>query len=54
MIEVLEHPWFGRALVLDNVMQFSEKFTDVYSPALSDSIIANALANRSKTSKLGS
>lgn len=28
-IEVLEHPWFGRALILDNVIQFSSKFRDV-------------------------
>lgn len=45
-IEVLEHPWFGRGLVLDNVLQFCERFNDVYSPALTDKVIDNAINNR--------
>jgi hypothetical protein len=46
-VEVLEHPWFGRGLVLDNVLQFCERFNDVYSPALTDKVVENAVNNRS-------
>lgn len=41
-IEVLEHQWFGKALVLDDVIQFSDRFVDVYSKALTDRVIENA------------
>jgi len=51
-VEVAEHPWFGRGLVLDNVLQFCERFNDVYSPALTDKIVHNALNNRNFFSRI--
>jgi len=51
-IEVIEHPWFGRALILDDVIQFSDKFVDIYSKALSDKIIENAIKINNNINKI--
>lgn len=42
-IEVVEHPWFKRALILDNVIQFSTRFQDIYTGALSDIVMDRAV-----------